>query len=171
SSLRGALHLDLAAPARSFEIEDPEVAADDVDGDVVDGDLADLPPERARVRVPVHDEVGAVLGDRRGETVAPEQDVDARGLADVRQHRAGEAADESLRPDDAEAQPRDLALLPRAPEYVHARVHEHRGDLVRTAGVAVVVAEHGEHGNRPSPAGVGENLRLLRLSRRREIPG
>src|SRR5581483_6372995 len=82
SSLRGALHLDLAAPARSFEIEDPEVAADDVDGDVVDGDLADLPPERARVRVPVHDEVGAVLGDRRGETVAPEQDVDARGLAD-----------------------------------------------------------------------------------------
>ena len=39
------------------DLEDPEVAAGDVDGDVVDGDLADPPRKRAGVGMAVQDDV------------------------------------------------------------------------------------------------------------------
>src|SRR6185436_1297478 len=85
SYLRGRLvHVDdLSAapqPAR-VDLEDPEVAARDMDGDVVDGDIADPPFERARVCVAMEDKIGAVLGDRRREAVAAEKCADSCRLA------------------------------------------------------------------------------------------
>src|SRR5438105_1119716 len=79
--LRRPLHLHLAAPARTLEVEDPEVAAGHVHRDVVHGDLADAPFERAGVRVPVENEIGAALGDRRRQAIAAEQHVDAGGFS------------------------------------------------------------------------------------------
>ena len=69
-------------------------------------------------------------------------------LAEVGQRRAGEAADESLRADDAELEPGDRARPPRAVEHVHARLLENRAQLVDATGVEVVVAEHGEDRDR-----------------------
>ncbi len=57
-----------------------------MDGDVVDGNLADGALERAGVGVAVEDEVGAILGDRRGEPVAAEVRVDAGRLPFERVH-------------------------------------------------------------------------------------
>ena len=52
--------------------------------DVVHPDVADPALERACVRVTVDDEVGPVLGDRAGDPVVPEHDVDPLGLSDER---------------------------------------------------------------------------------------
>lgn len=81
------LHNLAASPrAAAVELEDPEVASGDVDGHVVDRNLADATFERAGVGVPVQDEVGAVLGDRRREPIAAEVRVDARRLPLERVH-------------------------------------------------------------------------------------
>src|SRR5581483_12212483 len=67
-------------------------------------------------------------------------------LAEVRENRAGEAADEALRADDAEIEVTDLARAPRAVEDVDAGVRDDGGELVGATGMEVVVAEDGEDG-------------------------
>jgi hypothetical protein len=90
-------------------------------------------------------------------------------LAEVGQHVAGKAADESLHADDAQLEPLDAAGAPRPVEHTHARVLEHLGDLDRPAGVPVVVPEDGEHGDREPATGIGDHPRLLDFARRREV--
>src|SRR5438094_1462411 len=76
-----ALDLHLGPPARAFEAEDPEVAPDDVDGDVVHGHLSYLALEGSGVGMPVQDQIGTVLRDRRREPIAAEQHVQPERLA------------------------------------------------------------------------------------------
>jgi hypothetical protein len=93
------------------------------------------------------------------------------GLAEVRQRRAGEAADEPFCADDADLAAVELERGGRAVEHVHAGVAQHRRDLFAASGVEVVVAEHGAHGHAHTSARVGEHLRLLRLPERRQVAG
>src|SRR5205085_2726332 len=75
-------------------------------GDVVDGDLPDAPLERAGVRMAVEHHVGAVLGDRRRESIGAEHHVNALRLAldrrldrrIVQQDDAKVAVDDLLQP-------------------------------------------------------------------------
>ena len=112
---------------------------------------------------PRRDRVG--LGARLGV------DLPQQRLAEVRQRRAGKAADEALRPDDAELQPVDLAARGLALEKPDSRPAEHLSELVGAARMVVVVAEHGEDRHVELPARSGDHLGLLRLAARREIAG
>src|SRR5919202_2944452 len=64
-------------------------------------------------------------------------------LAEVRKGRAGEAADESLRPHDPDLTAGELADGRGAIEHVDSGGRTNRRDLVAVAGVEVVVAEDG----------------------------
>jgi Nucleotidyl transferase of unknown function (DUF2204) len=90
-------------------------------------------------------------------------------LAEVRQCRAGKAADEAFRPDDAELELADHARAMRPLEHVHARLLDDRAQLIRTSRVKVVVPEHSEDRNLEMPACICHDLRLLGLAGRREV--
>jgi Nucleotidyl transferase of unknown function (DUF2204) len=92
-------------------------------------------------------------------------------LPEIRQRRAGKAADEALRADDAELELFHLAGRALAFEETNAGAAEHLLELVRPLRVVVVVAENGEDRNVEKPARGGEHLRLLRLATRRQVAG
>src|SRR3954463_6105668 len=93
---------DLRARPRGLEVEDPEVAPHHVHRDVVDRDRADAALEGARVCVPVEHEGGAVLGDREGEALAPEEHMNALRLTleRLRDRRVVEEHDLDVAVDD-----------------------------------------------------------------------
>ena len=66
---------------RAAKLEEPEVLSHNGHRDVVDGHAVQLGLEPARVGVPVEDQVGAVLEDRRGEAVAAQEGPDLGRLA------------------------------------------------------------------------------------------
>jgi hypothetical protein len=90
----------------TFELEDVEIPPGDMDGDVVDRRGADRALEAAAVGMPVEDDVGPVLRDRRREPVAAEirpdplrlavQRVGGRGV--VQQHDADGTVRDRLQP-------------------------------------------------------------------------
>ena len=138
------LALERLRDRRVVEEHDPDVAVDDVHA--ARGD---------RLR----------LGGRLGVHLAQER------LAEVGQHRAGEAADEALAPTMPTLEPPATAAV-RAPSSTRmpAAASTLR-ELPSPAGVAVVVAEHGE--DRQSRAGgrLREDLRLARARRGRQVAG
>ena len=88
-------------------------------------------------------------------------DLAEERLAEVRDLRSGEASDESLRPDDSDFDLPNLEDRVPALEHEHAAARELLGDLVRTAGVVVVVPEHRDDRNGDAVARVGEHRCLL----------
>ena len=64
-----------------LQLEDVEVAAGDVDRDVVDRHRPDRAFEASRMRMTVEDDIGPVLGNRPGESIAAEVRPDALRLA------------------------------------------------------------------------------------------
>jgi Nucleotidyl transferase of unknown function (DUF2204) len=96
-------------------------------------------------------------------------DLPKKGLAEVRNLRAREPADEPLRTDDADLELPDLEDHMVTLEDVNASRFEHRHDLVAATRVMVVVAEHGHNRDGQAPARVGEHACLLGEAMGREI--
>ena len=89
-------------------------------------------------------------------------DLAEQRLAEVGDLRAREAADEALRPGDADLDPSELEHEVIALEDHHAGRAQSRGHVVRPTGVMIVVAEHRhDRERRDDPAGVGEHRCLL----------
>lgn len=101
----------------------------------------------------------------RGLTV----DLPQRRLAEVGDLRARESSDESLRPDDADLEARDLENRVRAVEHHDAAPAQCLDDVCLASGVVVVVAQNGDHGHAEPSAGVRQHGRLLGKAVRREI--
>jgi len=92
-------------------------------------------------------------------------------LAEVRQRRPGKAADEALRPDDADVEPFDLSHGRVAIENGDPATAQGVRDLVRAAEVMVVVPEDGVDGREQARARVGEDGRLLRVAVGGQVAG
>ena len=128
--------------------------------------LADQGPGHRRV---VHEHDPPVAARDRLQARPERVDLDRRlpvhlaqqRLAEVRNLRAGEAADEPLAADDADVGPVEVEDERLALERPHARGGEHGDDLGGPARVVVVIPEHREHGHPHRPARVGEHRRLL----------
>jgi len=138
-----------------------------------------LPLERVHDRRIVEKDDAEVAVDDRLQAAGDRLDLGARlgvdpsqqRLTEIRQRRAGEAADEALRTDDTELELFHLAGRALAVEEPNAGTAEHLFELISPLRVVVVVAEDGEDRNVEEPARGGEHLRLLRLAARRQIAG
>src|SRR6266511_2074291 len=98
-------------------------------------------------------------------------DLTQQRLTEIRKCRAGEAADEAFRPDDAHLAAGELAHRRGTVEHVQPGTLEDRRDLVAATRVQVVVAEDRADRNAKIAARVGQHLRLFQLTMRRQIAG
>ena len=92
-------------------------------------------------------------------------------LAEVRQRRARETADEPFGPDDADLGAVDLTDGRSALEHLDSGISQDRRDLAAASRMEVVIAEDGAHRHGGTAAGIRENRRLLGLAGRRQIAG
>ena len=90
-------------------------------------------------------------------------------LAEVRDLRAREAADEALRAHDPDLEIADLEDHVVAVEDDDAALPQDVLQLVAAAGVVVVIPEHGDHRHGEASARVAEHRRLLGQAMGREI--
>jgi hypothetical protein len=98
-------------------------------------------------------------------------DLAQERLAEIRKLRVREAADESLRADDADVHPVDAQDRPAAVEHGDAGLGQDFRDLLVPIGMPVVVSEDGDDGHLDVANCVGEYRRLLRLAVRGEVAG
>ena len=96
-------------------------------------------------------------------------DLPQRRLAEVRDLGTGKAADEALRPDDADLDLTQLEHDVVAIEHDDVAGTQSLRDLVGAAGVMVVVSEYRDDGHRQARTCLREDARLLREAVRREV--
>ena len=96
-------------------------------------------------------------------------DVAEQALTEVGDFCSGEASHETLDADDPDLDAADLEDDVLAVEHAHSRFLELLHDLVRAAGVVIVIAEDRDDGNGDRRARVCEHGRLLGEPVRRQV--